>query len=140
VEACWRRLPRHFVGIELDACVVMPNHLHGVIIIGGSAALEGTDQWLAADELGGPSTHGTRPGSLGAIVQNFKSVSTRRVNQMNGTHGPPLWQRNYYERVIRNERELNNVREYIEENPSRWQFDEENPDNRETKHSRHRRP
>ena len=70
---------------------------------------------------------GPPPGSLGAIVGNFKSVTTRRVNRMRKTPGTSLWQRNYYERIIRNERELNRIRQYIYDNPARWLDEAENP-------------
>jgi putative transposase len=71
---------------------------------------------------------GTTPGSLGAIMQNFKSTSTRQVNALRQTPGLPLWQRNYFERIIRNERELNRIREYIINNPLKWALDTEHPD------------
>lgn len=69
---------------------------------------------------------GTAPGSLGAIVQNFKAVSTRRINQLNRTPGVTLWQRNYYEHIIRNEQSLMEIRDYIEANPWGWSRDEYN--------------
>jgi REP element-mobilizing transposase RayT len=60
---------------------------------------------------------------LGAIVGNFKSVAARRINHVRKTPGAPLWQRNYYEHIIRNERALNAIRRYIEHNPARWERD-----------------
>jgi hypothetical protein len=68
-----------------------------------------------------------QPGSLGAIVGNFKSVTTRRINRIRRTPGVALWQRNYYERVVRNGRELQRMRNYIAANPVRWTLDRENP-------------
>jgi putative transposase len=68
---------------------------------------------------------GTTPGSLGAILQNFKSVSTRKINQARDMAGVPVWQRDYYERVVRNEVELAQFHQYIRENPLRWMEDEE---------------
>ena len=70
---------------------------------------------------------GTTPGSLGAIMQNFKSTSTRQVNTVRHTSGLPLWQRNYFERIIHDERELNRIREYVVNNPLKWALDTENP-------------
>jgi len=70
---------------------------------------------------------GLSPGSLGAIIGNFKSVTTRRINRVRHSPGLRVWQRNYYERIIRNERELNAIRQYIHDNPARWDADEENP-------------
>ena len=66
--------------------------------------------------------------SVGAIVGGFKSACTSRVNGLRGTPGIPLWQRNFFERVIRNEEELLAVRRYIENNPAKWAEDEENPE------------
>jgi putative transposase len=68
---------------------------------------------------------GTQPGSLGAIVQTYKAESTRRINRMMGTRGSRVWQRNYHERIIRNERELDAIREYIINNPTQWEADRE---------------
>ncbi len=67
------------------------------------------------------------PGSLGAIIRSFKSATTKRINQDRGTPGVPVWQRNYYERVIRKEREREAIRQYIAGNPSRWEGDENHP-------------
>lgn len=69
---------------------------------------------------------GPTSGSIGAIIGQFKSVVTKRINEMRGTPGFPLWQRNYYEHVIRNENELNKIREYILSNPQQWALDREN--------------
>jgi hypothetical protein len=73
--------------------------------------------------------HGPPSGSLGAIVGNFKSVAARRINRIRRTPGLKVWQRNYYEHVIRNGRALHRIREYIISNPLRWDLDIENPDN-----------
>ncbi len=73
--------------------------------------------------------YGTIAGSLGAIVQNFKSVSTRRANKTNGQRGVKIWQRNYYDRIIRNEIELRACRDYIVNNPLKWDLDDNNPAN-----------
>ncbi len=144
VEGCWRNLPRHFPHVELDAFVVMPNHVHGVIWIvdrdGDGRGEDGRGEAFAhrsrrtlrcspanASPLQPP--RGTRSGSLGAIVQNLKSVTSRKINRMRATPGLPVWQRNYYERVIRDDDELQRIREYIRENPARWEEDENHPEN-----------
>jgi putative transposase len=96
----------------------MPNHIHGLLVILGKE-----DQLASMLPLtGAPS------GSLGAIVGNFKSMASRQVNGLRQTRGAPVWQRGYYERIVRNERELNAIRRYIEENPRRWAEDRENLD------------
>ena len=104
VTTAWLALPCRFPSVRLDAFVVMPNHVHGIVI-------------LMAD--GGPS--------LGQVLRAFKSISAIAANRLLGRCGEPLWQRNYYERVIRRERELEHVREYIANNPARWDDDQENP-------------
>lgn len=107
VESHWRNIPRHFPNVVLDEWIVMPNHLHGIIVITDDA----------------PSD------SLGAIIGNFKSVTARRINAIRKTLGAPVWQRNYWERIVRNENGLNRIREYIINNPANWNTDEENPKN-----------
>jgi len=64
---------------------------------------------------------------LGAIVGNFKSVATRRVNRVRGTPGAPVWQRSYWEHVVRTEEALEAIREYIVGNPARWTLDRYHP-------------
>jgi len=120
VTTVWEQLPNYFPFVTLDAFVVMPNHIRGIIFIDSDRA-----------ETSEPTTdrrRKIRSRSLGAIVGNFKSVSTRKVNRMLKRSGVPLWQRNYYETIIRDDRHLNNVRQYIIDNPRKWAEDEENPD------------
>ena len=104
--------------IELDAFVVMPNHLHGIVVIRDVGAHGRAPLPLAPHRS---------PRSLGSFVAGFKSAVTKRINTMRRTPGLPVWQRNYWERVIRDERELDRVRQYIAENPLRWDEDPENP-------------
>ncbi|MFQ5799352.1 MAG: transposase, partial [Bacteroidota bacterium] len=75
-----------------------------------------------------PLPTGPAPKTIGALVAGFKSVVTKRINQMRATLGSPVWQRNYYEHVIRDEKSLNRIREYIITNPQFWRWDEENPE------------
>lgn len=70
---------------------------------------------------------GPESGSLGAIIGQFKSVTTKRINRLRTTPGAPVWQRNYYDRIIRDEREYERIHDYIEANPLNWHKDEENP-------------
>lgn len=138
VEACWRALPQHFA-VELDSFVVMPNHIHGILFINDSSdpkegkAFAPSKGSRARNERANasplPCWRGTRTGSLAAIVQNFKSVSTRKINQSRGVY-TRLWQRNYYERVVRDEDELNVIRQYVLDNPGKWESDENNPTRR----------
>ena len=116
VEECWKSLARQFKDVYLDEYVLMPNHLHGIIIIrkGGSR----TAPTSKTPERNKP---------LGRIVGAFKTVSTKRINIIQKTPGSALWQRNYYEHIIRSEDELNHFRQYINDNPANWQTDRENP-------------
>jgi len=98
VASCWLEIPRHFPNVTLDEFVIMPNHLHGILLL---------------DVVAGHA----RP--LPTILGSFKSAVSRLA-------GLPVWQRSYWDRVLRNEAELNQTRRYIEENPSRWSTDKEN--------------
>jgi REP element-mobilizing transposase RayT len=130
----WQALETRFVMVRLDKWVVMPNHLHGIVGLrpirpdGGSARNAGAQQRAPtpAPREGKPIPM-SKP--LGDIVGAFKTASTRRVNVAAGTIGQRFWQRNFYERVIRNAEELERIRRYIRENPARWAEDEENPQN-----------
>jgi putative transposase len=193
VVQTWQDLPNHVPNVQLDAFVVMPNHVHGIIIItdrtGGigagfkparttmgpgsaadSGSTPGPDSAVGAGSTAGPGSVGagsvgagsepaptktttTAPGSaagsgpvgagsepaptepaptrssygLPEIVRQFKTFSARRINELRGTPGTPVWQRNYYEHIIRNESSLNRIRQYIAENLARWDADQENP-------------
>jgi len=104
--------------ITLDAFVVMPNHIHGIIFI-----IRATGRSPLHDTM----KPGLRSRSLGAFMAGFKSSTTKQINIMRTTPGIPVWQRNYYEHVIRTDDELNKTREYIINNPMQWELDEENP-------------
>jgi putative transposase len=83
-------------------------------------------QWKATQRV---APTGPVSGSVGAIIGQFKSAVTKRINQIRDNPGVPVWQRNYFERVIRNDRELATIREYIVNNPMKWAMDKENPAN-----------
>jgi putative transposase len=104
VQQTWDALPTHYHGIDLDAFIVMPNHMHGIIVL--------------ADRSEGRH-------AIPEIVRGFKTFSARRVNERAGKSGV-LWQRGYYEHVIRNEKALDRIRAYIANNPARWADDPEN--------------
>jgi len=127
VWKCWDEIPTHFPNVELDAFIVMPNHVHGIIVIVADGMVGATHASPLPDPQYLSHPRGPAPQSLGAIVGSFKSAVTRRINHMRGTSGAPVWQRNYWEHVIRTERVLNAVRQYIHDNPPRWSFDRYNP-------------
>ena len=107
--------------IELDEFIVMPNHIHGIIFIEASNT-RGTACRAPAERFGNPTAH-----SIPTIVRSFKSAATKNINIRRRTPGVALWQRNYFERVIRNEEELASIREYVAFNASKWFDDAENP-------------
>jgi putative transposase len=120
VEETWLWLADQYEFVQLDEYVIMPNHLHGIIVI---------DDARSRGASRSAPTGVARRKPLGRLVGAFKTVSTKRINEIRGTLGVPVWQRNYYERVIRNDEELNRVRQYIIDNPAHWEEDSENPNN-----------
>jgi REP element-mobilizing transposase RayT len=118
VDECWLAIPDHFGNVELDVFVVMPNHVHGIIVITEVGATH-------ASPLRIPN--GPNPRSIGAVRGSFKSGASRRINEIRATPGQTCWQRNYYEHVIRDDAELDRIREYIKMNPAHWAEDRENP-------------
>jgi putative transposase len=98
VEASWREIPSHYPAASTDAFVVMPNHVHGIL-------------WL---ERAGHAL------PLPRVVSSFKAAVSRQA-------GRPLWQRSFHDRIIRDERELLALRQYVRDNPLRWALDRENP-------------
>ena len=119
----WLRTGTARFNVSMDTFLVMPNHLHGIIFVTGQDIRRG-------DPAGRPYTrpHGPNPGSVGAMVGQFKSIAAKRINALRHTPGARVWQRNYYEHVVRNEGDLNEIRQYVLNNPAQWDLDEENPD------------
>jgi REP element-mobilizing transposase RayT len=101
----------------------MPNHIHGILLITD----EGRGKAL-------PCPYGRRfgkpiPGSLPVIIGSFKSAVTKRINRLRDAPGNPVWQRNYYEHVIRDGQSCHTLRQYIANNPLSWELDQLNPNN-----------
>jgi REP element-mobilizing transposase RayT len=146
VQKWWDEIPTHFPNVELGAFVIMPNHVHGIIFItterrgevlsprvdnetddrGGDITQEMNGE-IPTQEKGGETPPLRKP-TLGQIIAYFKYQSTKEMNQIE-THSAltKFWQRNYYEHIIRNEREMENIWKYIEANPAQWKDDDENP-------------
>lgn len=119
VNSEWLHVARARTNVFLDNYVIMPNHLHGIVII-ENARVEST-----RDSAKNGNCSGTLPsGSLGAIVGHFKAAVSRRAKALGLDCSQRIWQRNYYEHIIRNEKSLNEIRKYILENPARWSEDE----------------
>jgi putative transposase len=107
VKETWNALPKRFPNVEIDEFIVMPNHVHGVI-------------WIMSRQAPPRLT-------LGDVVCAFKSITAIAGNRLLGRSARPFWQRHYYERVLRDDRELNGARQYIQDNPLKWQDDPNNP-------------
>lgn len=112
VEEEWLRTAEKRSYVVLDLHVIMPNHVHGLIVIQEHAK-----------PLSLPPSPGPRRHSLSSIVGGFKAAASRRITLATDGHSPALWQRGYYERVVRNEGELRSIRQYIANNPARWSRD-----------------
>jgi putative transposase len=119
VEKEWARSSEIRKEIEMDAFIVMPNHVHGIVMI----------KWHPPVGANGRSPLQMTPKSISSFMSGFKSSVTKIINEQRNTPALPVWQRNYYEHVIRNEEDLNRIRKYIVENPLKWGDDEDNPTN-----------
>ncbi len=118
----WKSIPEHAPNAGLDLFVVMPNHVHGLICLEGTGIA--SESRRSRGEL--------RRGSLGSVVGGFKA-SVTRIGRARGIVGPgPVWQRGFWEHIVRGPKALERIRRYITENPSRWYCDAENRDRRET--------
>jgi putative transposase len=121
----WIRSVELRPGIDLDAFVIMPNHIHGIVVLGD--AISTTRGEVASGDRTSPLRSGSAARSLPALIAGYKAAVTKRIWALQGrTHGP-VWQRNYYEHVVRNQDDLSRIREYIENNPRQWALDSENP-------------
>jgi putative transposase len=107
VKDTWLALPQHYSYISLDAFIVMPNHIHGILIY-----------TCTVDDC--------RRVALPNVVGSLKSYSTRAINKLRSNNTPPVWQRSFYEHAIRPEEDINDYRQYIMENPLKWHLDELN--------------
>jgi len=114
----WKEIPNHFKNAALDYYVVMPNHIHGIVIIESRDVACNVSTKPNHDSAYGEIS--PRKGSLSAIVRSYKSAVSHQMHKIGRLNF--LWQPGYYERIIRNEKELFNIRTYIEQNPLRWNF------------------
>lgn len=132
VQDVWHNLPVKYPDIETDEFVVMPNHVHGIIVMRHDNCRGEVSSPIFVSPIPTMKQGGETPPlqkrTLGNIVAYFKYQTTKQINRIRNTPGVPLWQRNYYEHIIRNEEEMNRICEYIIENPIKWTEDEDNPD------------
>jgi REP element-mobilizing transposase RayT len=127
----WARLPKRFKHVELGIYAIMPNHIHGIILIDDSR--RGTADFADTTHTQDPSRatqeHFGKPvsGSIPTIIRSYKSAVALRIHYAQPNDDSPVWQRNYYEHVIRNTDDANRIHTYIESNPANWDIDKENP-------------
>jgi REP element-mobilizing transposase RayT len=150
VDKCWREIPAHFPQVTLDEFIVMPNHVHGILVIAGAnddphvgannhspALLDDTppraadDSFVRANDYSPlptnrppPRPRGTSK-TIGSIIRGFKIGVAKWMRENAGVRD--VWQRNYFEHIIRNDVALNRIRQYILDNPVRWAYDRYNP-------------
>jgi putative transposase len=117
VKSFWEKTPDYYQNVHLDTFIVMPNHIHGIIFI-KDLEIESKNHTRAGHRPAPTKSH-----SLPEIVRAFKSFSANKINQLRNTKGLPVWQRNYYEHIIRNDKELNDIRAYIKNNIVNWHID-----------------
>jgi len=131
-ERSWHALPHRFPNLETDAFILMPSHLHAILFLypnsrpngGGPIALQ-SQKRLTPSPTGKNAPRAAnrvpnRPPSLTDIICAFKSLSTISINKFRMTQGQPVWQRAFYDHIIRNADKLDALRRYIHENPARW--------------------
>jgi REP element-mobilizing transposase RayT len=149
VRRAWSEIPEHSPQVAIDAFVVMPDHVHGIVIIRSAVPLTETQSkmGIAGAQRGNASATrtiirpdtgivgaqhaaplqfrtrskcGVAPGGLGAIVRSFKSATANAINRIRESPGAPVWQRNYYDHVVRDDAEMQRSQWYIRTNPERW--------------------
>ena len=113
-DSCWQQIARVRPGIALDAYIVMPNHIHGILLFSAEDVAANTP-------IAG---RGPAAGSLGAVLAQYKSAVTKRSRFIGSPPTGPIWQRNYHDHIIRSASSLDKIRRYIIENPARWEDDE----------------
>ena len=125
-QSCWLEIPVHFPHVELDYFVIMPNHIHGIITIGAAEKSHIPKSEKLAENYGSSTPKGTSK-AVGTIVRGFKIGVTKwfRLN----SNVLNVWQRNYHDHIIRDERSLTGIREYIQNNPLQWDIDKYHPNN-----------
>ena len=124
-EKEWQKTSEIRKNIKLDQYVIMPNHIHGIIGIvdeddfsKGTMHRAPTDPSSTLEQYGKPVS-----GSIPTIIRSYKAAVTKKINILRQTPGAVVWQRNYYEHIIRDEKELNRIQKYIIDNPAKWQND-----------------
>jgi REP element-mobilizing transposase RayT len=125
VEQTWQEIPRHFPNTSCEIFVVMPNHIHGIINIIDDEMV-GARHKVSRNEDSAEPLQQIKTQPLGVIVRSFKSAVTKRAHDLELFIGEKIWQRNYYEHIIRDEADYQQIVDYIASNPINWEYDLEN--------------
>jgi REP element-mobilizing transposase RayT len=125
---CWLDIPNHHPHVTLDGFIVMPNHVHGLLLFEGDAPVVATPASPPSSVKSRSRPTGPTRGSLGAVMGSYKSAVTRTINRLRPGTATGLWQHNFYEHIVRDDFGLDRVREYMQLNPERWAQDSENPE------------
>ncbi len=127
VEKVWLEIPTHIRGVNVDTFVIMPNHMHGIIEIEQEDWPPGVGAWHAVPQQDENFERFGKPvrGSVPTIIRSFKSEVSKGYHEMANNRSNRLWQPNFYEHVIRNERDHQAIYDYILANPQNWEKDEE---------------
>ena len=129
VHAEWLKTAEIRSNVELheDEFVIMPNHVHGIIWIVETQSVGATHRVVRATHRVAPTKGTLVPNSIGAILAQFKSITAKRINVLRDTRGVTVWQRNYYEHIVRDQTDMENIWNYINTNPLHWQDDQLHP-------------
>jgi REP element-mobilizing transposase RayT len=131
VESAWQSLLDIFANLELGDFIVMPNHVHCIIWIVGEGTYHlhpGTWKHDGVRRDGQlPIPTNTKFETLSNMIGAFKTTAAARVNKLRGSIGLPVWQKSFHDRIVRNERELERIHKYIQNNPIKWEEDRDNP-------------
>jgi len=127
IHQYWAEIPMHFPHVTLDRYIVMPDHVHGILFLNKPTCVAGPFVETSESDVSTNTKHPQRPspGSLGSIINQFKSVCTKRIRT---THPDFAWQPRFHDRVIRNRNESIHIRKYIADNPSRWAIKHQSSD------------
>jgi REP element-mobilizing transposase RayT len=130
VEKCWYDLSEHYSNLKLDEFVIMPNHIHGIMIIdnndgNGNGNVETGFKPVSTNTTNNTGNTNKQHG-LFEFVRALKTFSSRRINEFRNSPGAPVWQSRFHDRIVRDENELNRIREYIQNNPINWETDDLN--------------
>jgi len=119
----WKDIPNHYPYVTLDKFIIMPNHIHGIVMLLENRR-DSRDRFV---NLSLRKSHERKRHGLSEIIRGFKTWSARRINQIQNTTGTSVWQRSFYDHIIRDDDDLNRIRSYIVENPLMWDQDRNNP-------------